>query len=265
MEFKIENQKNPNLENYNKEDFDKAFEFAKEITKEFGTLVKAVVLFGSAARKKVVTGDIDVLIVVDDVTVTLSAEMVEAYRIIVEKLLAKISKRIHVTTLKFTSFWEYIRVGDPIGINILRDGIPLIDAGFFEPVQALLFQGRIRPTQESVWTYYSRSPAALQNSKWHLLQATVDLYWAVIDASHAALMSVGEIPPSPSHVADLLDEKLVKTGKLEKRYIEIMRNLYALSKSILHREIQEVSGKEFDKYFDDAKTYCDRMKIFIEK
>jgi len=265
MEFRIEKQDNFNIKKYKKEDFNIAYDFAKKIYKELGAFIKAIILFGSAARRKVVTGDIDILIIVDDISVKLSAEMIEAYRVITEKLILKTSKRLHVTTLKFTSFWEYVRIGDPIGMNILRDGVALIDTGFFDPVQALLFQGRIRPTEESVWTYFSRSPATLANSKWHILQATLDLYWAVIDASHAALMNVGEIPPSPSHVGDLLEEKLVKEHKLEKKYVDIMRKFYDLSKKILRRDIKEISGAEFDKYYAEAREFVDRMKVFIEK
>ncbi|MFO8241301.1 MAG: hypothetical protein R6T90_09945, partial [Dissulfuribacterales bacterium] len=63
--------------------------------------------------------------------------MVEAYRVIVEKIISKTSERLHITTLKFTNFWEYIRGGDPVGLNMLRGGIPLIDSGFFEPMQQL--------------------------------------------------------------------------------------------------------------------------------
>ncbi len=70
--------------------------------------------------------------------IILTPEFVETYRIIVEKLALKHSKRLHITTLKLTNFWEYMRVGDPIGLNILRTSLPLYDVGFFEPLQQLL-------------------------------------------------------------------------------------------------------------------------------
>ena len=207
MEFRIQQRENPNKNNYSKEEFDTAYRFAKKVYKEFGNFIKAIVLFGSAARKTGSgKGDIDILVVVNDVTTVITGEMVEAYRVIMERLVNETSQRLHVTTLKLTNFWEYIRKGDPIGINLLRDGVSLVDSGFFDPLQALLYQGRIRPTWESVWTYFSRAPQTLHNSKWHILQATIDLYWAVIDAAHAALMKIGEIPPSPGHVADMLEE-----------------------------------------------------------
>ena len=43
------------------------------------------------------------------------------------------------------------------------------------------------------------------------MQACVDLYWAGIDAAHAALMAVGAMPPSPEHVPDMMQTHLFYT------------------------------------------------------
>jgi predicted nucleotidyltransferase/uncharacterized protein (UPF0332 family) len=266
MKFDLPRREHPNLENYDKHDIDLSYRFANNIYKEMGGLIRAVVIFGSSARKKTTAkSDIDILVIIDDLTVSLSPEVVEAYRVIVNKTIVKVSTRLHITTLRFTSFWEYIRNGDPIGINILRDGVALIDSGFFEPLQVLLKKGKIRPTSESIWTYYIRAPNTLHNSKWHLLQATLDLYWGVIDAAHAALMKHGEIPPTPEHVADLLENKLVKKKLLEKKYVSIMRHFYTLMKGITHREIKEITGKQYDEYFKAANDFVKRMREFIEE
>lgn len=266
MKFEVKKKTNPNLTKYPNEDLTIARSFAKRLYNEFGDFLKAIVLFGSAARKvQRPKGDIDVLIVVDDTAIRMTREVIEAYRLIVEEIIGKVSTRLHVTSLTLTSLWEYIRAGDPIAINILRDGVPLIDTGIIDPLQALLIQGRIRPTHESVWVYFGRAPRTILNSKWHLLQATLDLYWAVIDAAHAALMHIGATPPSPEHAADLLHEKLVKGHKLESKYAETMRKFYRLMKMITHREIKEVKGEEFDSYLKEAQAFVDRMQIFIEK
>ena len=184
---------------------------------------------------------------------------------IVEKIISETSEKLHITTLKFTSFWEYIRAGDPVGINILREGMALIDSGFFEPMQQLLIQGKMRPSPEAVWVYFSRAPRTMHNSRWHLLQGTLDLYWAVIDSAHAALMKLGEIPPTPSHVSDLLYEKMVKKDLLEKKYSKMMDNFYKLAKRIGHQELTEIRGKDYDVYLKDAQEFVDRMKKFITK
>ena len=265
MKVSIQQKTNPNLERYRREDLELAEKFTKELYKEVERFAKAVVIFGSAARRTETVGsDIDILVVVDDLTMNLSQELLEAYRIIVQKIIVKVSPRLHVTSLRLTSFWEYIRNGDPIGINILRDGVALIDTGFFEPLQVLLRKGRIRPTEESIWAYFTKAPNTLHNSKWHLLQGTIDLYWAVIDAAHAALMKLGEIPPSPNHVAELMDEKMVKKKLLEHKYVVMMKNFYKLAKMIGHREVTEIKGEEFDRYFKDAEEFVGRMKKFIE-
>ena len=266
MKVNIERKINPNIELYRKEDLDIAYKFTKDMHGELGTFLKAVVLFGSSARRKTSKeSDLDILIVVDDLSVNFSSELVEAYRIIVQRLIAKNSTRLHVTSLRFSSFWEYIRNGDPIAINILRDGVALIDTGFFEPLQVLLRRGRIRPTEESIWNYYIRAPNTLHNSKWHILQATIDLYWGVIDAAHAALMKHGEIPPTPEHVADLLEEKLVKKKLLERKYVAIMRHFYKTMKMIVHREIKEIKGEEYDRYYKAAEDFVNRMREFIDR
>lgn len=265
VKFEIPTKENPNIKNYHPNDLRIAYKFSSEMQSELGNFLKGVILFGSAARKaRPAAGDIDLLVVIDDLAMSMTPGVVEAYRIIVQKIIAVVSKKIHVTSLRYTTFWEYVRSGDPVAVNILRDGVALIDTGFFNPLQALLKKGRIRPTPESVWTYFIRAPNTLHNSKWHIMQATLDLYWAVIDSSHAALMKIGEIPPTPDHVADLLEAKLVSKRLLEKKYVTIMRNFYKLMKMITHREIKEIKGEDFDVYHKEATEYVDRMKKIIQ-
>jgi len=267
VEFDIHKRKKQVSESYPKDVIDTAYDFSKRVYKEFSKFIKAIVLFGSTARKRQESkGDIDILIIVDDVSIIIDQEFSQAYRIIVEKIIAAVNpKKLHVTTLKFTSFWEYIRAGDPVAINILRDGVPIIDSGFFEPLQILLYQGRIRPSPESMWNYFNKAPVTLHNSKWHIKQGVLDLYWAVIDAAHAALMKLNEVPPSPSHVADMLEQKMVKKGLLKAKYADIMRQFYHISRIILHGQIVEISGSQFDEYFKHAKDFVEEMQRFIEE
>jgi hypothetical protein len=166
--------------------------------------------------------------------------------------------------MKLTNFWEYVRNGDPLAVNMLRDGVPLLDTGIFEPLQMLLFQGRIRPTRESMYVYFARAPATLVNADWHVMQAVLDLYWAVIDAAHAALIRVGEIPPSPSHMADMVYEKLYKKKLVSKKAPKTMEFFYRLSRKITHREIQRIAGKEYDAYKAEAEAFVKEMKKVVE-
>ncbi|MBI4450768.1 nucleotidyltransferase domain-containing protein [Candidatus Woesearchaeota archaeon] len=267
MDFQLRRKEHPVMTRYSKDDIELARTFANRMYKEFGNFLRAVVLFGSAAKPGVhrSESDIDMLCIVDDASIQMTPELAQTYRIITEKIIGQLSPRFHVTSIKLTSFWEYVRSGDPIGINILRDGIALIDTGLFDPLQVLLKQGRIRPTKESIYSYLIRAPNTLHNAKWHIMQATLDLYWAAIDAAHAALMTLGEIPPAPENVPELLRERMVKAGLLDHKYVKTMDRLYHLSRMIIHRETKEVSGEEFTHHYREAEEFVEVMRQFVEK
>ena len=238
--------------------------FVKQLDKDLGDFLKAVALFGSCATDSHhEQSDIDILVIVDDVQHEVTSQVTQHYRDIITKAAGNASPLLHVNTLKLSNFWEYCREGDPVVINMLRDGYVLHDKGFFGPVQLLLQQGRIRPTKEAIWTYYARTANTLKSARKHVLSACVDLYWAAIDASHAALMAAGEIPPSPEHVPEML-KKLVKDGHLGKQYPVVMRELYHLHKAIQHREIKEVSGKQYEGYWIETLKLVDALRTVVE-
>ncbi len=267
MKFPLQWKEKKNKENYFSQDLDTSRKFAKIMYDELGTFISGLILFGSTIKNPAhPKKDIDILVILDDIRIQFTRDLVQTYRIITEKAIARVDpKRLHIQSMKFTSFWEYVRSGDPVAINILRYGVSLIDTGFFDPLQILLEQGRIRPSKESIYTYLSMSPVSLNRSKQHLLTATVDLYWAAIDSAHAALMSTGEIPPTPEHVADMLQIKLVNNKHIAKKYADVMRRLYTLYKKITRLETIEVSGNDYDKLKKETEIFVDGMKKFIEK
>lgn len=234
---------------------------AKRLEAELGEFLHSVVLFGSAAKSpqtRIYDRDIDVLILINDLVQIINPEVVEAYRIIVRNAAAELTSRFHINTMKVTDFWEYVRNGDPLIVNILRDGRPLLDKGVFEPAKAMLQKGLIHPTQENIWTYYLRAPSTITNAKWHVLQGAIDLYWAVIDAAHALLISQGEAPVSPGHVAKLM-HRYAKDTRIDKRHARIVEEFHQLSKGIVRREIAELSGAQYEAYRQRAKSFIDEI------
>ncbi len=256
-----------------------AYAFAAKLYRELGKLCRAIVLFGSVAERDprdlhdphrdhnhgpvTPAGDIDILVVLDDVGVVLTDELITGYRVIGEQCARDVGGRIHITTVTFTTFWEYARVADPVMVNVLRTGLPLIDTGFFEPMQILLRQGRIRPTEESVWVYYLRAPQSLASSQGRLQQAVLDLYWACIDAAHAAVMAAGEVPTSPRHAADLLRSLYVERGLLEEQYAQTLEHFYQLGKDVMHRRVGAISAEYYDQLYAQAKAFVDRIRAFL--
>lgn len=267
MKFQIHyNEPRDVTKKYAEEDFVLAKEFASRLYKEFGEFIRAVVLFGSVAKGKGKTGDIDILVILDDVRIQFTEDIVQTYRIITQKIIADTNReRLHIQSMKFSSFWEYVRAGDPVSTNILRYGIALIDTGFFDPLQMLLDQGRIRPTPESISTYFSMAPRSLARAEDHLMSASVDLYWAVIDSAHAALMHHGEIPPSPEHVAEIMRATLIKEKKISTESVRTMEELYALFKAVTSKSKKRVSGQEYERYKIKAEKFVKEMDMFIRK
>lgn len=267
MKFQIKYHEPRNVQkHYPTEEFSVAKIFASRVYKEFGEFVRAIVLFGSASKQENKPHDIDILVILDDVRIEFTEDIVQTYRIILQKIIADTDvKRLHVQSMKFTSFWEYVRAGDPVATNILRYGIALIDTGFFDPLQQLLDQGRIRPTSESISTYFALAPASLEKAEGHLLAASVDLYWAVINSAHAVLMHHGEVPPSPEHAAEILQRVLFTKKKVSRESVKTMQEMYTLFKGITSRSKKRVSGKEYDLYRKKTEKFVKEMDTLIRK
>ncbi|MCB1084396.1 MAG: hypothetical protein KDK61_08805, partial [Simkania sp.] len=207
--------------------------------------------------------DVDILIILNDLQIVLSKDVVSGLRVLIENVAARISNQFHLTTMHLSEFWDYARQGDPIIVNILREGMPVYDEGFFLPMQTLLDEGKIRPTKEAVWAYYLRAPKTIKSAQTHLLSAIVDCYWAVIDSAHAALMHIDVIPGAPHLVADLLEEHFADKGLLPKNYVRTLRKFYKLAKDVGHHQLTKITGKEIDDLLLEANEFVERMKHLI--
>ncbi len=257
MKFIEKNWETFNIEYYHEENIKLARQFSKKLYEEFNEFVKVAVLFGSLTKETMnPQSDIDILTIIDDVKMELTQEILDAYQIITEKIIIDTSNRLHIHTIALTSFWEFVRNGDPVIINILRDGVALIDHGFFSPMQRMLFQGRIRPSIESIHNYVSMAPKALFNANLKILQAVVDIYWAAIDITHAYLMKQGELPISPEHVS----EHMKKYKAFKKQDIDLVKNLYELTKQVIYRKKNIISGQEFDRLRKQTEEYYERIR-----
>jgi uncharacterized protein (UPF0332 family)/predicted nucleotidyltransferase len=251
--------------------------FSEDIHKELGELVKSVVWFGSGVKGGFATGnvslrdeilfgsDIDVLIIFDDLVHALSPEVVTAYRVITEKTAARISKRMHITTMPLTKFWDYCLKGDPILINMLRDGNPMYDAGCFGMAKGMLASDKILPESEIVQVYLARGPMSVANAEWNMKQAVIDLHWAVMDAVHSALLHYSIVPESPSAVVELMKYHLVEKGIMHKRYLSVVGEFMNVGRMLMSGEVHKVSGDHYDRYRKEAEDFLHVVKAIVEK
>lgn len=247
---------------------DIAMDFAVEVHKRFNLMIKASILFGSQAKNTSSPGsDIDIIFIIDDASINWDMELIAWYREELGKLIAnnKYGRELHINTIKLTTWWQDMLYGDPVVLNILRSGEALIDSGgFFNPLKALLAQGKIKSTPEAVYAALQRSPAHLGRSKAAEISAIDGVYWCMVDAAQAALITAGKLPPSPEHIPQMLKEVFVDQGLLKADYVRALGDIYNLYKGLAHGEISMVKGVDIDKWQDIAQKFLSEMIRIID-
>jgi len=248
---------------------DIAMDFATKIYKEFDQMIKSIIMFGSSAKKvSTKDSDIDIIIIIDDVAIQWDAELVAHYReTLAETIKANpYKKSLHINTVKLSTWWEDLMRGDPIIVNILRYGDSLIDfGGFFNPLKVLLKNGKIKSTPESIYTLLQRAPNHMARARTSIL-ATVDgLYWACVDAAHAALIAAKITPASPEQIPTILTTTFVNRRMLDKKLVRHYTNLHELAKQIIHGKITSVKGKDIDNLYEMTDTFVGEMAKLVDK
>src|SRR3989344_5403810 len=250
-------------------DRDIAMDFAVKVYEKFNNLVKSVILFGSSAKNAAMSSsDVDIIIVIDDASIQWDHELIAWYREELGKLVSSnpYKKELHITTTKVTSWWSDMLKGDPVIINILRYGDALVDSGgFFNPLKALLFQGRIKSTNEAIYNALQRAPEHFIRSKTSQLSSVDGLFWAMVDSSQAALMTIGILPPSYEQIPLNLKEQFVDTNKFKMKYVVWFRDLYVLHRKIVHGEITEIKGAELDEWQQRTKEFIEVMTKLVNE
>ena len=252
-----------------KEESEIAMDFAIKVYKKFNKMIKSVILFGSTIKQTAVAGsDIDIIIIIDDVSIRWDQELIVWYREELDKILrdSPYKKDLHINTVKLSTWWEDLLKGDPVVINVLRYGESMIDlAGFFEPLKFLLIQGKIKSTPEAIYNCLQRAPVHIRRSKDSELNAIEGLYWAMVDSAHAALIAAKVVPPSPEHIPINLKETFVDSGKLKMKYVIDYRDLHVLHRKIAHGEISDLKGVEIDMWQEKTEEFVKVMADLVKE
>lgn len=248
---------------------DIALDFASKVYKEFDKIIKSVVLFGSSAKKiSTPDSDIDIIIIIDDVSIRWDQELIAWYR---EELGGLIrgnpyKKSLHINTVKLSAWWGDLTRGDPVIVNILRYGEPLIDfGGFFTPLKVLLQEGKIRSTPESIYTLLQRAPVHMARARAGLLSVVDGLYWACVDSAHAALIAAKIMPPSPEHISEILKEEFVDKKMLKQKYADYYLQIHQIAKEIIHGKKIEIKGRDVDELTAITDEFVGEMARIVDE
>ena len=246
-----------------------ASDFAMKVYGKFDQMIKSIVLFGSSAKRSATPGsDIDIIVIIDDVSVKWDEELIAWYREELGKLIRAnpYAKSLHINSVKLSTWWEDVLRGDPVVINVLRYGDALIDfGGFFNPLRLLLKEGKIRSTPESIYTLLQRAPGHLTRAKQSMLAVVDGLYWTMVDAAHAALIAADVMPSSPEDIPDVLRETFVKSKKLNKKFVGYYEEVHLVAKDIVHGNLTFIKGENLDDWFEKADAFLGEMARLVDE
>src|SRR3989339_1065700 len=261
-----EEEKKQKLEALRKKQIKLAERYKDEVLKRYKDIVKAIVIFGSFTRQDFhEKSDIDMLVVIDDVTARFTPEMKDEFDDRLYDIAKRISENMTVQPAWLLSeFWDMARIGHPLLFTIVRDGWALYDTGFFIPVRKLLELGKIPTTLEAVEKFMETAPQKINRVETaKLYMIAEDLYYSMLNSSQAVLMYMGLNPPSPKHTPLDVKEHLVDAGLLEKEYLDDLENIINFRKQVEHKEIKDITGQRLDELIDKAKKFVSRMEQLL--
>src|SRR3989344_5899344 len=131
--------------------------------------------------------------------------------------------------------------------------------GFFKPLKSLLLQGKIHSTPEAVYLALQRAPFHLARSKAAEMGAIEGVYWSMVDSAQAALMTAGQLPPSPEHIPPMLKTSFVDSSLMKLEMVQWYRDIHALHKGIIHGHITQLKGADIDLWQQRAESFMKKM------
>ncbi|MBI2545372.1 MAG: nucleotidyltransferase domain-containing protein [Candidatus Aenigmarchaeota archaeon] len=259
---KKENKDNT-INSANKETIEKAVAFTNSLRKQYGELVKSVLIFGSSVKGTMVKGsDIDMWVILDDTATKASQDI---NRIIDHAhILAGEFKDMHLQIHTLTEFWQSIRIGSPEFSNFLRYGLAIYDTGFIKPIQRMLQMGLIPPSDETISLKARSSITRFRKIKQEVKLLIFDLRYTMLDMVQAVIMHYYKETPDYKKAPEFL-EKLVKQKKLEKKYVDLFVKLDKLWKDIDHNEIKNVTTDHLNEAIETTEEMIERMKKLLPK
>ena len=236
------------------------------IREKFGKYISAVVVFGSFARGDFRSAsDIDVLVIVDDTSGRgMPPQIKEDLHKKLQGIGVSIDKKLHIQLHTVTEFWDYIRHGDAIFFNFVREGVPVYDSGFFRPIKKLLLSGSIRPTREAVWKQMDGAGSYIKRVDKYMEWSAERLFRAASWSANGALMALDIPPARPKEIGEAMERHLVKPGILEKHYVDTYNEIFALHKNIEHGDVTEVTPAKIEEYLQKTKEFCKKMSELSE-
>lgn len=242
--------------------------FSKKLLDKYGRQIKAIVAWGSVVRDEFTSkSDIDLVVIADDTREPLDDDDREEMNDFMAKTAKDVDKRLSPQPIwSLTEFWDMTRRLTPLAYNLLKDGVPVYDTGFFLPTKRLLQMGRIPATKEAAESRMEVVPKRLRRAKdAKLWMVAEDVYNAMLNAFQAVIMLLGRGPPGPKQSVDVGRKFLVEPGLMEDKYMQWLDEVITFRKKVEHREISEIKGAEVDEFIKKGEDFIAEMEKLLKK
>lgn len=245
----------------------KAEKFADELKDKLGDKVCCVVVYGSVSREEhKPESDIDTFVVLDDTKLKkdVPSDAKDKIRRKVSQLAQEVDEKITIQYFLFlTEFWDAIRKGEPLIVTVLRMGIPVYDVGIFKPAKRMLERGKIYSSKEAVRKRMKLASGGYKKCEKYLKSSIPhNLEQSMANAGQAPIMMLGRTPPPKEKVPDVLEEMFVENDLLEKKYVEMARDLNQFSSKAEKGKI-DVTGEVVEEHMEKANQLISRMGKLI--
>ena len=246
------------------------------IVSKFEKYVVSYVIAGSLIRGEAHEySDLDVSIIIDDsdVTKTTSGELKLKLRNIASNE-ARIAEKdsgltkpiINVQVWILSEFWTGLKRAEPVFYTTLRDGVPIYDRGMFSPWKLMLQRGQLIPSPESIRRYIDDGKKYIDRMNMKVKSiATDDLFWSIVYPSQGILMLLGVPPGSPNQVANQINEHLVKSNLLDRKYYQTYVKINKLRKDLEYGKLKDVNNSKIVQLIDESIKYIEAINNLYDK
>jgi len=246
------------------------------IVSKFEKYVVSYVIAGSLIRGEAHEySDLDVSIIIDDtdVTKTTSSDLKLKLRNIASNE-ARIAERdsgltkpiLNVQVWILSEFWVGLKRAEPVFYTTLRDGVPIYDRGMFSPWKLMLKRGELIPSPESIRRYITDGKKYIDRMNMKVKSiATDDLFWSIVYPSQGILMLLGVPPGSPNQVSDQINEHLVKSNLLDKKFHKTYSKINKLRKDLEYGKQKDVDNNQIVHLIDESVKYIEEIDKLYTK
>ncbi len=249
--------------------FEVVEEFSDKLQEKLGEKVKCVAVYGSVSRgDHTHESDIDTFVVLDDTKLEqdVPQEAKDKIRKKVTDLAKETDDRITIQYFSFlTDFWDSIRKGEPLVVNVLRQGEPVYDVGIFMPAKRMLERGKIKSSREAVQKRLKVAGAGYKKAEKNMRSSIPHkLEQAMANAGQAPIMLAGKTPPGKEEVGDALRQVFVEEDMLEEEYAEIAQEIAEFADTG-EKHPEEVTGDQVEAMLEKTDDFIRRMHELVSE